>query len=477
MEKRRGRQTPTLGFTLPYNESKGQEAVALYNETGKTAQEWQELLLEDILAVDDEGLWIHTHFGYSVPRQNGKNEVIAMRELWGLVHGERINHTAHRTSTTRPAWERLSALLDAMGIHEIHGDNKTGFRSGKSKGQEYIILSEEFGGGRIQFRTRSSKSGLGETFDLLVIDEAQEYQDDQESALKYTIVSSQNPQTIYLGTPPTTESSGTIFPKLRRDIITATKKRSGWAEWSVEQETDENNVDAWYETNPSLGFTLSERTIEDEVGGDHIDFNIQRLGLWISYNQKSAISRLDWEKCFVDKLPKLVGKLSVGIKFNKDGRCVALSIACKTSDERIFVETVDIKEVREGNGWIIDFLLALGDNCFKVIVDGASGSSLLAEQMKEARLKAPVIPSTGDFILANSKFEQAVFGKYLCHMGQGAVVDIVTNCDKRPIGSSGGFGYKSIKVGSDIAILDSIILAQYGIENFNQTVKKQKVRY
>ncbi|NLY87361.1 MAG: hypothetical protein GX083_02280 [Clostridiales bacterium] len=35
----------------------------------------------------------------------------------------------------------------------------------------------------LEFRTRSSKGGLGEGFDLLVIDEAQEYTDDQESAI------------------------------------------------------------------------------------------------------------------------------------------------------------------------------------------------------------------------------------------------------------------------------------------------------
>lgn len=218
-EKRRGRQTPTVGFTLPYTASKGAEAIKLYNMTGRTAQEWQELLLEDMLAVNDDGLWVHTRFGYSVPRQNGKNEVVAIRELYGLTQGERILHTAHRTSTSRSAWERLIFLLESIGITEKSAANPDGYTSGKSKGQEFIFLSEADGGGRIQFRTRTTTGGLGETFDLLVIDEAQEYQDDQESALKYTIVSSDNPQTIFLGTPPTPYSSGTIFPKIRQKTL------------------------------------------------------------------------------------------------------------------------------------------------------------------------------------------------------------------------------------------------------------------
>ena len=110
--QRMGRQTPTNGVALPYEITHGAEAVALYNTTGRTAQPWQELLLYDILAENEEGLWVHTKFGYAVPRRNGKNEIAAMRELWGLTHGESILHTAHRTTTSHAAWERLCNLLD-----------------------------------------------------------------------------------------------------------------------------------------------------------------------------------------------------------------------------------------------------------------------------------------------------------------------------------------------------------------------------
>ena len=41
-EPRRGRQTPTKSVTLPYTETHGQEAINLYNSTGRTAQEWQQ---------------------------------------------------------------------------------------------------------------------------------------------------------------------------------------------------------------------------------------------------------------------------------------------------------------------------------------------------------------------------------------------------------------------------------------------------
>lgn len=107
MAVKQGRQTPTQSVVLPYSDTRGREAIELYCATGRTAQQWQELLTCDIMAVNSDGLWVHTKFGYAVPRRNGKNEIVAIRELWGLQQGESILHTAHRTTTSRTAWERL----------------------------------------------------------------------------------------------------------------------------------------------------------------------------------------------------------------------------------------------------------------------------------------------------------------------------------------------------------------------------------
>ena len=51
-----GRQTPTRSVVLPYEKTKGAQAVKLYNLTGHKAQEWQELMLYDIMSVGADGL-------------------------------------------------------------------------------------------------------------------------------------------------------------------------------------------------------------------------------------------------------------------------------------------------------------------------------------------------------------------------------------------------------------------------------------
>lgn len=466
MTKRIGSQTPTKSKILDYKGSPADEAIELYEKSKRTAYEWQRNLLNAILAVNDEDLWVHMKFGFSVPRQNGKNEVVAMRELEGLENGEKILHTAHRTTTSATAFNRLLAIMEEAGYEEDEHFTKI-----KAIGREHIKL---IGGGKIDFRTRTSTGGLGESFDLLVIDEAQEYTDDQESALKYTIAASPNPQTVLIGTPPTPISSGTVFTGLRNATLEGNNEDTGWAEWSVEEESDVRDVDLWYQTNPSLGIRLTERTIRSEVGDDDLDFNVQRLGLWIKYNQKSVISANEWEELKIDKLPKLKGKLFVGIKYGHDGTNVAMSIAVKTVTGDIFVESIDCQSIRNGNAWIIGFLKQA--DIQEIVIDGASGQNILASEIKDARIKKPILPTVKEIIVANSTFEQGLFQQTLKHKGQPSLSQVVTNCDKRTIGTSGGFGYRSQIEENDISLMDSMILAHWAC-HVHKPVNKQKISY
>lgn len=463
-----GNQIPTQSVILPYRKSSYKEAVALYEKSDRTAQKWQESLIKHILAVNDDGLWTHTKFGYSLPRRNGKNEIIVIREMFGLKKGEQILHTAHRTTTSHAAWEKLVIVLEKAGY--VNGEDFTTLRA---TGRERIEFLGS--GGRVEFRTRTSTGGLGEGFDLLVIDEAQEYTDDQESALKYVVTDSKNPQTIMCGTPPTLVSSGTVFVNFRNKALQGGMKNTGWAEWGVEDESDPYDKELWYLSNPSLGTIFTERSVEDEIGSDVIDFNIQRLGLWIKYNQKSEISEKDWAALKVNSLPKFVGKLFVGIRYGNDGTNVSMSIAVKTLSGKIFIESIDCQNVRNGNGWILEFLKSA--NVASAVIDGASGQDLLIEQMKEYRIRlSTVLPTVKEVIIANSKWSQAIFQRDICHNNQQSLIQVVTNCQKRNIGSQGGFGYKALFEEHDISLMDSAILAHWACTEIKQ-VKKQKVWY
>lgn len=472
-EQRIGRQTPTQSVVIPYKDTKGPEAVQLYNNKNRACHDWQQLQIYDIMAVDENGLWLHMKYGLAVPRRNGKNEVIIMRELWGLVNGEKIMHTAHRTTTSHSAWERLITALSRAGYRE-----GTDFKSTAQKGLETITMLTD-GGGSIQFRTRSSKGGLGEGYDLLIIDEAQEYTTDQESALQYVVTDSSNPQTIMTGTPPTAVSVGTVFTEFRNDVF-AKEKKGGWAEWSVDKLYPVIDLEMaelkelWYEVNPSLGLTLTERSVADESRKDEIDYCIQRLGLWLLHNQKSAISQTEWEELQLTQPPKLQKRLFAAVKYGKDGTNVALSVSVKTKDDLRFVECLDCRSVRDGNGWIVDYLKRMKPE--KIVIDGQAGQNNLAKDLKENHVKNVLLPTVKEVISAASAFEQAIFSQQLCHMGQPSLTQAAGNCEHRMIGSSGGFGYKALKEGIEIAILESVMLAFWAC-NESKEKKVQRINY
>lgn len=474
--KRIGRQTPTASVVLPYEQTLGQEAIDIYEESGRTAQDWQRLMMFDIMAIDQDGLFVHTKFGWSIPRRNGKNEIIVMRELRALIHGERVLHTAHRTTTSSAASKRLVTVLDEMGYREVQRYNKEEayekcYVYAKQFGLERVKLLDD-GGGQVDFRTRTSKGGLGEGFDVLVIDEAQEYQDDQESSLKYVVTDSPNPQTLLCGTPPTAISTGTVFTKLRENVLQGGVADCGWAEWGVESLSDVHDVDLWYECNPAMGTHITERKVSNEIGTDDIDFNIQRLGLWIKYNQASAITEKEWKS--LEAVPTLCGKLAIGIKFAKAGTNAAISIAAKTADKRIFVECLGCKPIKEGYGWIAELISNLQYST--VVSDGASAERLLTDAMKMRGLPKPTFPTVKEIIEANAAWEQAIEQRTVCHSGQPSAVRSVSNCEKRAIGTNGGFGYKSNRDDVESAIMDSMILAFWACGQAKEQ-KKQKVSY
>lgn len=473
-------QNPSF-TNVQYKKTRGNIAVRLYKSTGQQLLSWQQRQIKAIEATNTKGLWKYSTYCIALSRRNGKGEVLAARELDGLLKlGEKICYTAHRTTTSHDAFNRLYTLLKKAGYEEHSKKKKEmpekSFYASKQYGLEHIEIS---GGGIIDFRTRTNNGGLGEGFDLLIIDEAQEYTSKQESALIYTVSASKNSQVIMVGTPPTVTSAGDVFVRIRETVLQNRAPDTGWAEWSTPEEIPAENLDdpeLWRQYNPSYGKIITERNIRRELTGDPLDFNIQRLGFWCSFNVKSEISAADWDALKLTDKPQLMPSRYIGIKYGRDGVNVAVSIAARTEDGRIFVETIDCASVRAGNSWIFEYLH--NPKLQKVAIDGASGQQVLDNEIRDYHFKVTtVLPKVAEVITANSLFEKSLYSKKICHMGQEPLREVVTNCEKRFIGSQGGFGYKSLVETNDIAIMDSMILAHWLCATTKETKKKQTISY
>jgi hypothetical protein len=168
-------------------ESYGDLAGEFSASYGLIPDSWQQLVLDDWLAVDEFGLWSALTCGLACPRQNGKNGILEIRELFGMVgRGEKILHTAHEVKTARKAFKRLQFFFGrevkdrACRFPEL---NERVVELRNVNGQEAIYLDN---GGSVEIVARSKNSGRGFTADVLVMDEAQEMSDEDLEALMPT---------------------------------------------------------------------------------------------------------------------------------------------------------------------------------------------------------------------------------------------------------------------------------------------------
>ena len=77
-----GRQEPRV-LTLPPSavDSRVEDALALWDLTGRSLDPWQEIVCEALFAVDENGEWAASESGLLVSRQQGKGEVLQVFDL------------------------------------------------------------------------------------------------------------------------------------------------------------------------------------------------------------------------------------------------------------------------------------------------------------------------------------------------------------------------------------------------------------
>ena len=178
-----GRQTPTYSWCASYTRSEGRLASALADAYGLSPHPWQRTILDDWLALDDGGHLPNSLCVLPVSRQNGKTGIIEPRETWGLVHrGEWILHTAHEYQTALVGFDRLRAKFGARknDPHAKYPELNALVKKYTTSANQMVLDLKN--GGHIEFRTRGNNDdvGRGGTFDLVVVDEAQAYTDEQE---------------------------------------------------------------------------------------------------------------------------------------------------------------------------------------------------------------------------------------------------------------------------------------------------------
>lgn len=470
-KKQLGNQKPRIDIFKDGDPRIAELTIELMAEYGHELLPWQSSTLMRWMALDENDKWANHENGLLVPRQNGKTDLAIDRIIGGMVFlGERLMFTAHSTDTVEEIKHRvLNFFYDAKP--EIRSLLTDEFDK-EPKSFDYIELTN---GGRCVFRTRTRTGGLGFTTDTLIIDEAQELTDAQEEAIRPTLASgkSQNYQMIYMGTPPTAGSSGTVFLRTRKNVLDGKASIIAWREWSVESLTDKSDKKAWQETNPSLGYFLMEDAVKAEAATMSVDsFNKMRLGWIRGADSNRAIKDEEWNAIAVKdvKLPDNPS-LVYAVKFAPDRSEVSLAVGVIMPNEIIHVELIEKKPMSYGLGWLERWLILRKDKPEKIIIDGAAGTQLLVEDLVRTDKKFSkkiLVPNVKEAGAAFGGFYQAIKDKTVTHFNQPALNQAVRVAKTRDIGRDGAFGFASMNPDIQSDPLEAVALAHYGANRFRR---------
>lgn len=467
-----GNQEPRIDIYLPGNTDKAELLFQLLDEYGTKLFDWQKHVLRRWLAEDENGNFVNLTCGLSLPRQNGKTENFVARIIYGIIfrraHGL---YTAQKQDTADDTLHRVQDFFYENPHEEIFNLLTPRFRK-KPKDYNYIEFTN---GARYGFVTRTRMGGLGKTLDEVLNDEAADMQDAHEETLRPTVSASKlkNPQFIYAGTPPMVESVGEVFQRTRTRILKGEK--GAWTEWGVEILSDPHDKKAWYQANPSLGLTLLETAVEAEATSLSVDgFNRMRLGWWAGLEHKRAIPQKMWDACYTEK-PDFDETVSpvYAVKFAPDRSYWSLAAAMPLKNGKIHVEIVNQRPMSDGFSKLTKWLTERWQKCSRIIIDGATGQSILFEDLTSQGVfkKKIIIPHMKEIVAAHEFTWNAIQHQEFSHYNQPLLNQTVRLAKMRDMGRYGGFGWESMSKDLPSVALDAATFAYWGQKVFGEKLE------
>jgi len=454
-----GVQTPRVASVPPAaSRADAEDCAYLASQYGLTPDPWQRTVLDGWLGASG-GRWSSPRCGLAVPRQCGKNVLVEMREVYGMtMNGERFLHTAHEVKTAQKAFRRLLYFFDNPRMFPKLHARTTLIR--KANGQEAITLDN---GGSFELVARSRGSGRGFSVDVLVMDEAQELNEDHLAALLPTISASRNPQQLYVGTPPGPNAEGELFTRVRAAGLAGDDSRLCWHEWSADGAVDLDDQQQWALTNPALGIRLDIDTIADERAiMDDQTFMRERLGAWDSAGVHRVISAQAWAACADPGLVDGGKEVSVAVDTSPDRSVTSLVAAGWSRDGLPYI---DLLESRRGDpGWAVPKIVELWSRhqVRAVVVDSVSAANTLIDPLRRAGVTVTTTNAPRMAQACGGFYDRVISGA-LRHLDQTALAVALAAARKRKVGD--GWAWSRASSDADITSLVGSTLSLWALES------------
>lgn len=480
---RKGNQKPTFSTVKRWSYTEGEYAANMFGEYGIEFFESQRYELHVFFARNDDGSFAAKTICISKPRQNGKSFAARFYAIYmAAILGKRVLFSAHHGKTTRKMFKEIRNFLEnnADFASMLKPNGKGIYSAYGSEGIYFADWYDEDGyfheGGLIEFQTRTNSAARGETYQVIIIDEAQELTAEQLEAIKPTTIAADDatkvdsdPQMIYLGTPPNDKCPGTEFRRWHDEAHEEKQTSIWWLEWAVTEipsgKTREEVMELVYETNPAMGYRIKESTMLDVMDTMSAEgFARECLGYWAKTysNVVTVIKASDWEQCATDE-PNNDGLLAYGVKFSPDGQTGTLAACYKPETGLPFVYVVTSRDMSSGITWFVDNIAKRANKMAIAVIDGTSDAQNLKSQLIASGVnkKSVICPGTADVISANSMLVNAVKEHSITHFAQEELDASATKSARRNIGKHGGFGFDST-ANADATLIESCALAYWG---------------
>lgn len=476
--KRFGCEVPRI-FTPPLREltpetSLGFGAIEFADDViGISLFPWQKWLLIHMLELlPDDSLRFRTVV-VLVARQNGKSTlsiVLSLYFMYVLARGLVIG-TAQDLDVAEEIWQGAVDLIEEVpALLEQHEHTH------KVNGKKYVELKT---GERYKVKAANRRAGRGLSGDLILLDELREHQSwDAWGAITKTTMA--RAFALILALSNAGDATSIVLRHLRKmahlaigdpdginanddpeagladlpdDIDTETDDTLGIFEWSAEPGCDKRDRDGWAQANPSLGHSITEKTIASACSTDpEWVFRTEVLCQWTDGSLEGPFPSGKWEDCLDVTSQIAPGSpivACVDVSWNRSTSYIAF--AGRRADGRIHVEIV---AARAGTDWVTDWLKlrvqTAGLTAVALQAKGAPVSSLLDEFVFA---ELPVIEWGGaDLAGAAGTFYDLVDTEELRHLTQPILDVAAATASTRPL-ADGAWVWDRKKSATDIAAL------------------------
>ena len=496
-----GRQRPRIRVVPHYVSTAGDEAVQVYELTGNRLDEGQKLVLRDAMGEREDGHWASFEVADVESRQNGKDETLCARELWGLFAGGEglLIHSAHKFDTAMEHMDRLFGLIDEVPEFRKRLAPR---QPNRSHGSEGIRLRS---GARIRFRART-KSGGGRGYakaNCVVFNEAMELPEEiPGSLLPILSASSMQPPgpQVWLAASAadqTTMSNAIVLARVRAKALSGMGNRLAYLEWSagiqawlearglrfdpalpeVDQITPEflADPDMWAQANRALGVRISVEHVQTELESPSMgprQFAIERLGVgdWPDTSEDAGriISREEWGAVKeLNPENRIVGAKIFAADANPGLTWASIGVSGKRADGQYNGSVVDH---HPGTDWIVGRCKELKAEHpgMRVVIhkQGPLGSHL--DDLKKAKIRV-IEANTEDYSRACTGFVAGVLERRFRYpFPQPRLDDALRAARKKETAESTKWTRADAE-SPDISPLVAVTLAYWGAERAKRT--------